>query len=75
MLAKHLTDIGSVLACTLRQQYTLPDQSAIERSCDKPHYVVPKRNNKLRLIQNLRPVWVVNDSCCMVTFSVKILNV
>ena len=42
-------------------------------SVDKPHCVshisvVPKRNNKFRLIQNLRPVRVVNDSCCKVTF-------
>ena len=42
-------------------------------SVDKPHCVshiavVPKRNNKFRLIQNLRPVKVVNDSCCKVTF-------
>ena len=42
-------------------------------SVDKQHCVlhiavVPKRNNKFRLIQNLRPVRVVNDSCCKVTF-------
>ena len=42
-------------------------------SVDKPHYVshialVPKRNNKFCLIQNLRPVRGVNDSCCKVTF-------
>ena len=30
--------------------------------------VVPKWNTKFRLIQNLRPVRVVNDSCCMLTF-------
>ena len=39
----------------------------------KPHCishiaVVPKRDNKFRLIQNLRPGGVVNDSCCKVTF-------
>ena len=42
-------------------------------SVDKQHCVlhiavVPKRNNKFRWIQNLRPVRVVNDSCCKVTF-------
>ena len=42
-------------------------------SIDKPHYVshiavVPKRNNTFRLIQNFKPVRVVNDSCCKVTF-------
>ena len=30
--------------------------------------VVPTWNNKFRLIQNLRPVRVVNASCCKVTF-------
>ena len=30
--------------------------------------VVLKRNNKFRLIQNLRPVRIVNDRCCKVTF-------
>ena len=40
---------------------------------DKPHCVshiavVPERNNKFRLLQNLRPVRVMNDSCCKVTF-------
>ena len=71
-LAQHLTDIGSVLARNRRQQYALSDQRAIERS-HKPHYVshiavVPKRNYKFRLIQNLRPVRVVNYSCCKLTF-------
>ena len=30
--------------------------------------VVLKQNNKLCLIQNLRPVRVVNNNCCKVTF-------
>ena len=31
-LPQHLTEIGSVSACTRRQQYALPDQRAIECS-------------------------------------------
>ena len=42
-------------------------------SVDRPHCdshidVVLKKNNKFRLIQSLRPVRVVNDSCCKVKF-------
>ena len=60
---------------------TFGQRLVFARSVDKPHFVshisvVPKRNNKFCLIQNLRPVMVVNDSCCNLRwhFSVKILK-
>ena len=65
---RHWIGCQLVLAASSKHCQTSMQMSMI--SVDKPHCVlpigvVPKRDNKLRLIQNLR---LVHDNCCNVKF-------